>query len=471
MIPTGIAMRRDTLLDPAEIARICAGRVLRRGRAAGRIVTDSRELQAGDCFVALPGAAHDGHDYLKQVFERGAAGAVVCRPVPRERLREGVFVVKVEDTFAALLRMAAEYRANSKARVIGITGSCGKTSTKDMLGEVLDRAMPTIRSPKSYNNHVGVPLTLFQLTAATRAAIVEIGSNAPGEIASLAAVVRPDIGIITRVDESHLMQLESLQGVALEKSHLVAALPEAGLAILNGDDQSAGKMRAATRARVQEVRVDSEADWFATDVRFHGLGTSFRLQGETPVTLPRLGSHNVYNALFTVAAASELGVDLDTIVAGLCAVPATSRRLECKQVGSVSIIDDTYNSNPASARAALLALSGLPRLARRLVVLGEMRELGGRSEALHRELGVDVARASIDLLVTVGLGAHAIADAALAAGMASERVCVLDDPLVAADHLIGELRPGDWLLCKASRGVGLDRLVDDLLARLSAPGG
>lgn len=471
MMPTDLARQRDRLLEPAQIAKICAGRVLRRGEPAGRVVTDSRELQPGDCFVALPGDANDGHDYLEMAFARGAAGAVVCRPVAKGRLHKGSFVVKVEDTFAALMDLAQAYRDAASAKVVGITGSCGKTSTKDMLGEVLERLMPTVRSPKSYNNHIGVPLTLFQLQPDTRAAVIEIGTNAPGEIEQLAALARPDIGIVTRIDDSHLQKLGSRAGVAEEKSNLIAALPENGLAILNGDDPACVGMAEVSDAPVQFVRVDAEADWFATDVSFHGLGTSFRLQGETPVTLPRLGSHNVHNALFSIAAARALDVPLDAILAGLCEVQPSARRLECKKVGEVSIIDDTYNSNPASARAALIALSGLRAQSRRIAVLGEMLELGDLSDQLHAEVGAQVAAYDVDLLVAVGPGTAGLAEAARRAGMRKDQVRHLPDAEAAIAELEAELRPGDWLLCKASRGVGLDRLVDALQQRLGSAGG
>jgi UDP-N-acetylmuramoyl-tripeptide--D-alanyl-D-alanine ligase len=431
-------------------------------------VVDSREVRPGDCFVALCGENLDGHDFLPQVLAKGAAGVVVSRSMSRADLGAGAFFVRVEDTSSALLSIAHAHRMRCRAKVIGITGSCGKTSTKDMLGEVLGRVMPTVQSPKSFNNHVGVPLTIFQVSRETRAAVVEIGTNAPGEIEQLAAVAKPDIGIVTRVDESHLMRLHNLRGVALEKSNLVAALRADGLAILNGDDPSSSWMRDVTDARVLEVRVGREADWFATDVHFHGLGTSFRLQGETAVTLPRLGTHNVYNALFTIAAARELGVSEDDILAGLCDVPPTARRLECKRLGDIAIIDDTYNSNLASARAALLALTGLKTEGRRLVVLGEMLELGDQSEAMHRQLGDEVARSSVDLLITVGEGTLPLAQAALSAGMKSSSVHAVADPQAALEMLEPELRSGDWLLCKASRGVGLDRLVDGLEERLSA---
>ena len=473
MIPTGLATSRNGSRDPdgfgtVFLAGACSGRVLRRGSDASRIVVDSREVRSGDCFVALCGENFDGHDFLPQVLAKGAAGVVVSRSMSRADLGAGAFFVRVEDTSSALLSIAHAHRMRRRAKVIGITGSCGKTSTKDMLGEVLGRVMPTVQSPQSFNNHVGVPLTIFQVSRETRAAVVEIGTNAPGEIEQLAAVAKPDIGIVTRVDESHLMRLHTLRGVALEKSNLVAALRADGLAILNGDDPSSSWMRDVTDARVLEVRVGREADWFATDVQFHGLGTSFRLQGETAVTLPRLGTHNVYNALFTIAAARELGVSEDDILAGLCDVPPTARRLECKRLGDIAIIDDTYNSNLASARAALLALTGLKTGGRRLVVLGEMLELGDQSEAMHRQLGDEVARSSVDLLVTVGEGALPLAQAALSAGMKSSSVHAVADPQAALEMLEPELRSGDWLLCKASRGVGLDRLVDGLEERLSA---
>lgn len=473
MIPTELATSRieskgQDAFGASWIANACSGRVLRRGRGASRVVIDSREVCPGDCFVALRGENFDGHDFLPQVLENGAAGVVVSRPMSRADLGAGAFFVRVEDTHRALLDIAHAHRSRHRAKVVGITGSCGKTSTKDMLGEVLSRVMPTVRSPKSFNNRVGVPLTIFQVDRETRVAVVEIGTNAPGEIEQLTAVVRPDIGIVTRVDESHLMRLHTLRGVALEKSNLVAALRADGLAILNGDDPSSTWMRDVTDARVLEVRVGREADWFATDVHFHGLGTSFRVQGETTVTVPRLGTHNVYNALYTIAAASELGVPEEEILAGLCEVPPTSRRLECKRLGDIAVIDDTYNSNLASARVALLAFAGLKTRGRRLVVLGEMLELGDQSEALHRQLGDEVARFPVDLLVTVGEGALPLAEAAQSAGMKPSRVHAVADPQAALEMLQTEVRSGDLLLCKASRGVGLDRLVDGLEERLGA---
>jgi len=394
----------------------------------------------------------------------------VSRSVPRTGLPGQRFLVRVQDTREALLRMAAAHRAAHETRVVGITGSCGKTSTKDMLGHVLGTAMRTVQSPRSYNNHVGVPLTLFQIDADTRAAVVEVGSSAPGEVQRLAEVVRPDIAIVTGIAESHLVGLGSLDGVAMEKANLIRCLPPQGLAILNGNDAHCERMAAETPARVVKVRVDTEAHLFATDVKFCGLGTTFRLMGETAVTIPRMGSHNVHNALFTIAAAQALGMCRDDILTALCNLPHTSRRLECKRLGEITVVDDTYNSNPASARAALQAFAGIQVSGRRIVVLGQMLELGERSTELHLQLGRQVMTAGADLLVTVGSGARSVAAGARQAGLRRRAIREVADVTEAVDCLRNTLRPGDWLLCKASRRIGLDRVVDALAHHICGNG-
>ncbi|MEM7200500.1 MAG: UDP-N-acetylmuramoyl-tripeptide--D-alanyl-D-alanine ligase [Planctomycetota bacterium] len=468
MMRTELAAPPSVFRAP-RIAKLSGGRVVRAsGGTALRVCTDTRQLRRGDCFIALVGDRFDGHDYLQQAFEAGAAGVVVSRPLRREDVPPGMFAVRVPDTLAALQAVAAGYRSEHPARVVGITGSCGKTSTKDMLGPVLERAMPTVRSPHSYNNQIGVPLTLFLLRPDTEAAIVEIGTSEPGEIARLASIAAPDIAIVTCVAEAHLQGLMSLSGVAAEKSALVQALRPDGVAILNGDDEACRAMAAATTARPVMVRIDREADWFATQARAHGMGTTFLLQGERPVTLPRLGTHNVYNALFTIAAAAEMGLDLDVALDALCALPPTARRLEPKVAGGVTVFDDTYNMNPASARAGLRALAGLAGSGRRVVVFGGMMDLGERSDELHQALGADVAAASVDLLVSVGDEAGLIVDGARTAGLSADRTWRASGVRDAVDALVEQLQPGDRVLCKASRGFELDRLVDGLVARLGA---
>ena len=275
MIPAPLAS--EPWLSPARVAEICGGRLIRGGRPARRVTTDSRAVRGDECFIALPGERYDGHDFVAAAARLGAAGALIARPVPA--VEGGAFLVLVDDTRQALRLLATEHRRKHAAKVVGITGSCGKTSTKDMLGEVLAAAMPTVASPKSFNNDIGVPLTLFAIEPSTRAAVVEIGSNGPGEVERLARIARPDVAIVTCVAESHLQGLGTVEGVAKEKSALVSMLREDGLAILNGDDPNVAAMAKATVARKVFVRIDREADWFATDVRFCGLGTTFLLQG------------------------------------------------------------------------------------------------------------------------------------------------------------------------------------------------
>jgi UDP-N-acetylmuramoyl-tripeptide--D-alanyl-D-alanine ligase len=455
-------------MTPQAIAETCGGEVLRGGRAAKSVVTDSREYCHGNCFFALNGADRDGHRFVGAALRKGAVGAVVGSEIPL-RLPNETFLVRVPDPGKALLELAAEHRRRHAAKVIGITGSCGKTSTKDMLGKVLAAAMPTVSSLRSYNNHIGVPLTLFRIRPETWAVVVEIGSNSPGEVAALTAVSRPDVAIVTCVGQAHLDGFGSLVGVAKEKSCLVSGLRPGGVAILNGDDTSCQEMARSAHVRTVLVRIDREADWFATDVRFHGLGTTFLLRGQRRVTLPRLGSHNVYNALLTLAAAKELGVDEDRVLAVLARTLPSQRRLDYRQVGGVTIFDDTYNMNPDSARAALEALSGLQG-GRRIVVFGEMLELGVRAEELHSELGGLVASLGIDRLVCVGSGASAIADGALTSDMPASAVHRTPDSMAAQEVLSEILRPGDMVLCKASRGIALDRLVDAIVEELERPG-
>ncbi len=462
-----------------SVAKATGGHVLQGGATGNGVSTDTRCDCTGHVFVALRGDNHDGHRYLSQAVAQGAIGLVVARdhdlaPLLRElRVRSGrePFIVQVDDTGKALMDLAAEHRQRHGAKVIGITGSCGKTSTKEWLGAVLAASMPTIRSPGSYNNQIGVPLTLFQLQAETRAAVVEIGTNGPGEIAELTAVTRPDIGIVTCVAPAHLEGLGSLDGVAREKAALVQGLPEDGLCILNGDDAACRAMAELTSAKVELISVHRVTDWYATDVQFHALGTTFLLQGERPVTLPQLGTHNVYNALAVIAAANCLGVPEEDVLKQLARVPSAARRLEPKVKGGVTIFDDTYNMNPESARAALQAMAGLRsgdrdengQPGRSIAVFGGMRELGADSVALHRKLGEQVMASGQDMLVCVGDDAKAIADGALLAGMHSRSVTCVADIGAAHDLLMGVLRSGDRLLCKASRRSALDGLVDRLL--------
>ncbi|MSR37715.1 MAG: UDP-N-acetylmuramoyl-tripeptide--D-alanyl-D-alanine ligase [Planctomycetes bacterium] len=464
----GVRSALGTWLTPTAVAKAINGELVQRGRSGDGVTTDSRGDCTGKLFVALRGENYDGHDHVADAIRKGARGLIVSKPlheIPGMDRSGPAFVVRVSDTSRALLELGAEHRRRNRAKVIGITGSCGKTTTKEWLGEVLSTGMSTVRSPASFNNQVGVPLTLFSIRPETRAAVVEIGTNAPGEIGMLTAVARPDIGIVTCVAPAHLEGLGSIEGVAREKGELPMGLDESGIAILNGDDPRCRAMQGNTRARVKFIAIDQQADWFATDLVHHAFGTTFKLQGTRPVTVPGVGTHSVYNSLFVIAAATELGMSEDAVLQALANVAPAARRLEPKYKAGVTVLDDTYNMNPASAHAGLQALAGMPGKGRRIVVFGEMRELGSDSYVLHQLLGHEVARSSLDMFIAVG-AAEPIAAGAIAAGMKPETVhraaCIED----ALQLLLNEVRPLDRILCKASRKVGLDLLVDRLLAEL-----
>ncbi|MCC6784698.1 MAG: UDP-N-acetylmuramoyl-tripeptide--D-alanyl-D-alanine ligase [Planctomycetes bacterium] len=453
-------------LTPAAIAHATGGVVARTGEVAVRVVTDSRHIRPGDLDVALRGERFDAHDFVPHALRAGAHGVLVDRDVDRARLPSTGFVVRVTDTARALVQLAHEHRSRSAARVVGITGSCGKTSTKDMLGFVLARAMGTVASPKSFNNQIGVPLSLLEIRPETRAAVIEIGTNGPGEIEMLTRCAEPDIGILTCVREAHLAGLGDLEGIAREKASLFDGVRAGGLAILNADDRACARIAARLTTRKALVRIGAPADWFATEVGFCGFGTTFRLNGERPVALPRLGSHNVYNALFCIAAAAELGVSPAMAIEALAVLPHSARRLEPREVGNVRIIDDSYNMNPASARAALHVLQCLEAEGRRILVFGGMRELGPQSAALHEALGVELAAAGIDLFLAVGAEALPIAKGARDAGMAADRIVTVGTVGEGIEFLRRTVGAGDAVLCKASRAVGLDSLVDGLVREL-----
>lgn len=438
------------------------------------VCTDSRAVSPGSLFVALRGPNFDGNAYALDALAAGAAGALFASgrgPTPAElsaRGLEGRACLEHPEPELALTRLAAWYRRRFSIPVVGITGSCGKTTTKDITGHVLGRFVPTVASRKSFNNSIGVPATLFRIEDATGAAVVEIGTNARGEIAALSEIAAPTIGIVTNVAEAHLSGLGSIEGVAREKGDLVAALPPDGVAILNADCRFHRGMAERARCRVVTFALDAAADLTATDVVFHAAGTSFRVGGR-PATVPLLGTHNVYNALAAIAAAEAVGVPLERALGALGDLPAPERRLERKRFGDVEVLDDCYNANPASTRAAIRALEGLRVGRRRMFVLGSMRELGDLSKALHRDVGRAVGAAKLDVLVAVGDEAGEIVAGAVEGGMSAARVVRFPTTGEAAAGIGDLAKPGDLILVKGSRAEGLERVVEALRAAFDRP--
>jgi UDP-N-acetylmuramoyl-tripeptide--D-alanyl-D-alanine ligase len=464
--------------------RLCLGDVvdatgarLVRGERATELAsvgTDTRSLVPGELFLALRGPSFDGNRFARQAQERGAR-ALLLRDEPEAGTTTSIPLALHPDPRRALIDLAAWHRARLDVPVIGITGSAGKTTTKEILTRLLRTRFSVVASPRSFNNAIGVPLTLLQAGAGTQALVVELGTNHPGEIAELCRIARPTAGIVTNVGHAHLDGLGSLAGVAREKAALFAAVPHTGFCVLNLDSRHADVLCAAARARTITLSVEgvgAEAgELNATELGFHPGGTTFRL-GRRLVRSPLLGVHNVTNLLCALAACHGLGLELEELLPAVAQLAAAPHRLERAYSGGVEVIDDTYNANPESVRAALRVLCADPgaSIGRRVLVLGDMLELGARAPELHHELGREAARAGIELLLLVGELTRATAAGALEEGMVAERVVHLGpysggaQDARASDEIVRALRPGDRVLFKASRAVGLETAVERVLA-------
>jgi UDP-N-acetylmuramoyl-tripeptide--D-alanyl-D-alanine ligase len=468
-------------LGAADLVAATGGTLVRDGsRAARGGAVDSRQVGPGNLFVALPGERTDGHRFLRQAVEGGAVALLVAREPaagepPFSELGD-VTIVRVADTLRALHAVAAAWRRRFEPLVVGITGSIAKTSTKEAVAGVLERAFTTLRSEGNRNNEVGLPLTVLELGPQHRAAVLEMGMYAGGEIRDLAAIGLPSIGIVTAVQPVHLSRLGTIEAIEDAKAELVEALPPAsdgGIAILNADDPRVARMAVRTRARVITYGFDPAADVRADDVESAGFeGMRFRLRtpaGDAPAAIRGLGWLAVHNALAATAAGLAAGMDLAAILPGLAAPSRAEHRSNVVHAGGVTIVDDAYNASPGSMGAALDLLAGLP--GRHLAVLGEMRELGMAHEEGHLDVGR--AAASLDLLIVVdggpGGAAEGITRGARDAGDA--RVVPVADAEAAVAIVAGEARPGDVILVKASRGVELERAVDGLVAALGGAAG
>ena len=458
-------------LTLAEVAGLVDGELTGDGPTGipGKVTLDSRAVAPGDLFVAVAGERVDGHEYLGAAAAAGAVAALCTRP-------DGALpCVVVHDPVVALGRLAAGVHARLAAAgltTLGITGSSGKTSTKDLLGQVLASAGPTVSPPGSYNNDIGLPLTVLDADEGTRFLVLEMGARGPGHIARLCGVARPQIGVVLNVGSAHLGEFGSAEVIAQAKGELVEALPGDGTAVLNADDPRVLGMAPRTRARVLTTGTAADADVRATGVSLdESARARFTLVAageEHPVALQVVGQHQVANALSAAGAALAAGLAPAAIAAALSSAVTRSRwRMEVeRRADGVTVVNDAYNANPESMRAALAALAGLAG-ERRIAVLGGMAELGPDAAAEHERLGRDAAAAGVDLLVAVGPDAVGIARGASAAGLRAggpggESVHVPDRG-AARELLSGLLRPGDVVLVKASRSYGLELLAADLL--------
>ncbi|MEO5704206.1 MAG: UDP-N-acetylmuramoyl-tripeptide--D-alanyl-D-alanine ligase [Candidatus Limnocylindrales bacterium] len=455
-----------------DLRRLTGGRLLRTSQRPVRgAAVDSRLVGQGQLFVALPGERTDGHRFLAEAAVAGAAALMVSRPVPDVVLDAlgDVTILAVPDCVVALGALAAGWRSRFDPLVVGVTGSIAKTSTKEAIAAVLGTTFRTLRSEGNQNNEIGLPLTLLRLGRDHRAAVLEMGMYAGGEIADLARLARPKIGVVTSVHGVHLSRMGTIAAIEQAKGELVEALPSDGVAVLNQDDRRVRRMADRTAARVLGYGLGADAEVGAEDIASAGLdGMRFTLRlpavhgarpSRLPARIPGLGKLSVHNALAGAAVGHAAGIDPAVIVHALSAGWSATHRGQVVRLGRITLIDDSYNASPPSVTAALDLLAGLP--GRRVAVLGEMLELGKGAATGHREVGT-AAAATSDLLVVVGPGASGIAAGAKAAGLDPSRILEARDREAALDLLRSRLRDGDVVLVKASRGVELDLLVDAL---------
>jgi len=441
----------------AQFAADCGGVLHGEDRAYSGVCIDTRKLKAGELFVALRGPNFDANAFLAEARQRGAVGAVA-----EVASSDGFSIIQVDDGLRALQRAACARRQRFAGTVLGVAGSNGKTTTKEMLAGILAQYAPTLATAGNLNNHIGVPLTLLRLDNPYRYAVIELGANHPGDVTELAGFAQPSIGLVTNAGAEHLEGFGSLEAAAKAEGELFAALPSDGIAVLNVDDAFAGLWREMTVARIVTFGLGSKADFSARDIHTSSTEDGFitRFVMHTPAGVVRIelalaGQHNVINALGAAAAAVAAGASLDHVAAGLSAMRSVAGRLQWRRAeGGVSLIDDSYNANPSSMQAAIDVLAG--QAGRRWLVIGDMGELGDFAIAAHREAGAYARSHGVERLFAFGPLAALAADTF---GEGATRHTDIDD-LIATVR--SQLKADVCLLVKGSRSNRLERLVQAL---------
>lgn len=441
-------------LDVRDIARVLAGRAGEAGFVSS-VCTDTRKLEPGCLFIALKGTNFDGHDFIGKAFELGAT-AVVAEKSAGFGDRE----ILVPDTSAALLRLAGWYRRRFDFRAAAVTGSVGKTTTKDMLGDILSCKYKTLKNEGNQNNEIGLPMTVFRLDSTYEAAVFEMGMSARGEIERLSQTAAPSLAVITNIGVSHIETLGSKENILRAKLEVMAGMPAGSTLIVNLDDELLTGVTCAGMNKIGFALKNPLAAYRAVDIEktLTGIGfTAVCPAGDTPVHLPVHGRHNVYNALAAFAAGCEAGVEPDLAAKALGRFSPTGMRQKMKTAGGITYIEDCYNAGPDSQRAALLTLAGF-QAKRRIAVLGDMLELGAIAVSEHEALGGFAAAQGVDILLTFGSLSEHTAAAARNAGVRQVFSFTAKIPL--AETLAGLLKPGDAVLFKASRGMKLEEVIE-----------
>lgn len=421
-----------------------------------RISTDTRAVKPGDLFIPLVGETFDGHDFIEQAVKNGAIGVITSRP--NQKIPSHVSVILVDDTLTALQDLARFHRQRFSIPIVAITGSNGKTTTKDMTAAILSSRFKVLKTKANYNNEIGLPLTLLELTDEHEVAVVEMGMRGKGQISQLAHIALPTIAVITNVGETHIELLGSIEAIASAKAELLEVIPENGLTILNGDDDYVKAMAMHVTSRLSsfglecgEIRGDKiHADISSMNFECHSI------QGVFSVHLPTVGRHNIYNALAAITVGLEVGLNFEEICAGLSQFNASPMRLHIEKIGDYTVINDAYNASPMSMLAAINTLGEIA-INRKIAVLGDMLELGHIGVEAHRQIGEKLAQCHIDIVVTVGTLASHIAQSAKEHGLTMSIACHSHDE--AQERLKKIIQPGDTILIKGSRGMKMENII------------
>jgi UDP-N-acetylmuramoyl-tripeptide--D-alanyl-D-alanine ligase len=452
----------------SESADLFGGRLM-SGDPSGEISgvsADSRAVGKGELFLALRGDRFDGHDFAEAALNKGAAGVVgetgrLTELAGRVNGRAGL--IAVGDTLSALHTFARGYRSRFNIPLVAVTGSCGKTTTKDMLAAILSETRETVKTEGNLNNLIGAPLMLLRIGARTQAAVIEIATNAPGEIGRLAQTVSPTAGIITNIGPVHLEGLGSIEGVFNEKCSLIPNISSSGFLVIHEEDIPADRVRAMFGGAIVTFGLRESADFHATQIQQEAdTGSTFLLNGKDPVRIPVVGEHNVVNALAAIAAAVQLGMSIDGIRSGLARFSSGGMRMELLKFRGSTIINDAYNANPRAMRESISTVMAMSAN-RRILVIGDMLELGEYARDAHHSLGQYIGQGKPDLLYLRGEHSAEVRDGALEGGMQAERVyCCAGAGEIAASlkYILG---PDDLLLVKGSRGMRMEEVIEILL--------
>ncbi len=458
-----------------EVLKATGGRLLQGERSAffHGISTDSRTVAEGELFIALKGTHFDGHQYALEALQKNAGGVVIEEDKVRDIRWNGFrprAVIAVKDTLFALGELARERRRKYGTPVVALTGSNGKTTTKDMISTCLETTFPILKTKGNLNNLIGLPLTLFDLTEKERVVVLEMGMNVPGEIRRLTEIAEPDVGLITNIEKVHLEGIGSLERIKQEKGELFRRMRKDGTVLVNQDDPRVIDLASEFPGQKITFGIEHPADVMAKEIQLRGAeGTSFTLIVEEEaieIKLPLLGKHFVPNALSAVAIASLFGVELEKSKEALERFQPSPMRMEIVHLkGGETLINDAYNANPKSMELALQILAEMKGKGRAIAVLGDMLEMGDFSVEAHQQIGERVGELSIDFLLALGDEAPVLVESAIRHGLASERARVVESHSEAVSMLKEVIVRGDWILVKGSRRMRMEKIVEGLMER------